>query len=77
MTPSRRRLGSEIHTLEEFDDADLETVKAKERLLQDWKDSDAYRHARACRRHLVRRVRHREDTRNAAITERCSAQTPG
>ena len=39
-------LGAEIEALEQFDDEDLETVRAKERMLADWKASDAYTHAR-------------------------------
>ncbi|HHQ48947.1 MAG TPA: SAM-dependent DNA methyltransferase, partial [Acidobacteria bacterium] len=39
-------LGSEIEALEEFADEDLETVRAKERMLAEWKASEAYEHAR-------------------------------
>lgn len=39
-------LGSEMVTLEDFDDDDLETVRAKERMLADWNTSPAYRQAR-------------------------------
>lgn len=39
-------LGSELETLEEFNDSDLETVRTKERMLAEWKVSTAYAHAR-------------------------------
>ena len=39
-------LGSEMQTLEDFDDEDLETVRAKERMLADWKTSPAYKQAK-------------------------------
>lgn len=39
-------LGSEMQTLEDFDDVDLETVRAKEKMLVEWKDSPEYRRAK-------------------------------
>lgn len=39
-------LGTEIETLEGFDDVDLDTVRAKEKLLNEWKSSPAFERAR-------------------------------